>query len=165
MACDISNKFQTKRKGYPFPSYCTETCCIKFNIWPSNSYSTHQLYLFLSRHISVLIRILYRKTESIHFSKIINNTQVACEVNEVTEALLYAHNSNKKKRVSFAFLLYRTMLYQIQHLTIKQELLFYSPVASFLVNTYLIQENRRWNVYILAQHNSWIHPVSKTGRN
>ena len=74
---------QTKRNGCPFPSYCTGKCCTELNILTieQSYYSTHQLYLFLSRHISVLIRILYR----------------------------------------------------------------------------------RWNVYILAQHNSWIHPVLKTG--
>ena len=158
----ISNK--KKRVSFSFILYRNMLYQIQHLTIKQSYYSTHQLYLFLSRHISVLIRILYRKTESIHFSKVIIHKWLVKSIKS-TEALLYAHNSNKKKRVSFSFLLYRTMLYQIQHLTIKQELLFYSPVASFLVNTYLIQENRRWNVYILAQHNSWIHPVSKTGRN
>ena len=96
MACDISNKFQTKRKGYPFPSYCTETCCIKFNIWPSNSYSTHQLYLFLSRHISVLIRILYRKTESIHFSKIIIHKWLVKSMKSLKHSFMHTIQTKRK---------------------------------------------------------------------
>ena len=44
---------QTKRKGDPFPSYCTGKCCTEFNILTIQHtyYSTHQLYLFQFRHI------------------------------------------------------------------------------------------------------------------
>ena len=62
--------FQTKRKGDPFPSYCTGKCC-------TIQHSDHRTELlfyspvvsFPVKDISLcLIRILYRKTEGLHLS-------------------------------------------------------------------------------------------------
>ena len=61
---------QTKRRGDPFPSYCTGKYCTEFNILTIQHTSTHQLFLFFFRHVPLYpqlrILILFWETESQH---------------------------------------------------------------------------------------------------
>ena len=143
----IDNSNKKKRISFFLPTG-TGKCCTEFNILTieQSYYSTHQLYLFLLRHISVLIRILYTKTEGFHFSKLIQKWLVKSVKSLKHSSMHTFQKLTIQKRRSFSFLLYRKMLYRIQHSDHRTELLFYSPVVSFpvktylCVNTYLIQK-------------------------